>query len=195
MNRTGILMGLPPGDRPATGGAVVVFVLFVLLIGFVSVLVACVNQWRRSRELGARAVPCDCNWLWGWGAVLLVNLVVPLWFGATVTANGGQMGMCLGVIVVWLLGHFAVARLSALRGPLVVGGVVVALSQYVLIGHIIAGLIALSAVNQVADGPLTNASAFAVTLLTASQLAVVALVIGFPLCLWYRSFDGGIRKE
>lgn len=195
MTHTAILMGLPPGDRPATGGAVVAFVLIVLLVGFSSVLVAYVKQWRKSRALGVRAFPCGSGWLWGWAAVLLANLVVPLWFGSSVTANCGQMGMCLGILVVWLLGHFIVARLNRLRGPLVVGGVVVALSQYILIGHIVAGLIAMSAVNQVAEGPMTNARAFAVTLLTAAQLAVAALAFGLPLCLWYHTFDGRIHAN
>ncbi|WP_171470905.1 hypothetical protein [Frigoriglobus tundricola] len=118
------------------------------------------------------------EWRWGWAAVLLMNLPVALLFGFFVTSRSGAFGMLAGVFVVWLAGHFAVARFARVRGALIVGGICVAVLQVIPLLQIGAGL---SAVALLADRAMeiSAAAAFAVTLMTGGQLIVAALVAGY----------------
>jgi len=106
-----------------------------------------------------------------------MNLPVALLFGFLVTSPSGVFGMLVGVFTVWLAGHFALTRYTHVRNALVVGGIFIAVLQVVPLLQIGAGL---SAVSILADGDtkLSGTTAFAVTLLTGGQLAVVALVSG-----------------
>jgi hypothetical protein len=119
------------------------------------------------------------EWQWGWGIVLLANLPMPLLFGLFVVSNSGQLGMLAGVAVVWFAGHLHVGRSAVLRGPLLLGGGCVALSQIFPLLHIGAGTLSVETLGN--DRELAPGLAFVATLLTAAQLLAVALVCGFFL--------------
>jgi hypothetical protein len=133
------------------------------------------------------------EWQWGWLMVVLANVPVPLIFGCLVTANGGLFGMLEGVVVVWLCGHFVVARIGFVRCVLVPGGVLVALSQVIPVLQIGAGSFALQAARPVGRS-MTEVEGFLVTLLTAGQLVVVALVCGLGVRAMGLVIEGRIHR-
>jgi hypothetical protein len=155
-------------------------------------------------ETTSRAPPSHSRELqWGWFVVLLANLPVPLFFGFLVTSMAGAFGMIAGLVVVWLIGHGFVARVSAVREPLMVGGAFVALSQLIPLVQFVAGALALHAITGrdlvralAVDGCVAAmfADGFAVTMLTAAFLTVVALAVGFVLRA-ARLFDGRIARN
>ena len=196
MLETGILMGLPPANGPGSGARIViVFVMSAsLLIALISYLMS--GGWSGVRTDAPDALTCPTGWLWGWAVLLLFNLPLPLLFGFGMTSGAGTFGMLAGVGVVWLIGHLAIARVSEIRDPLLVGGIIVALSQVIPVAHIFAGALALAAITGSDVKNLDSAPAgFAVTLLTAALLAVVALMIGFVLCAVVGALEAWDRRS
>lgn len=190
MTETGILMGAPPSSSTATLGASAV-VLVVLLAGVLIVVLACLRQPR-----DAPAEPYSRGWQWAWAFVFLVNLPIPLIFGSEATEGVGRFTMLAGVAVVWLIGHFIVSRVSAIRAQLLVGGLCVAISQGFPIAHVLAGLMAFDAVGVSPVGTLSPPASFAVTLLTAALLAVAALTVGFALhAIAFATDKLSVRKQ
>jgi hypothetical protein len=86
--------------------------------------------------------------------------------------------MIVGMLAVWLCGHLVVTRVASVRGVLLLGGVCTALSQVFPLLQIVAGATALEAVPLHESGPEVEAAAFVVTIFTAGQILVVALICG-----------------
>ena len=133
------------------------------------------------------------EWQWAWLAVFLMNLPLPLLFGFAVTSSGGGYGMLVGVGAVWLIGHVAVARFHFQRGAIVFGGAFLAVSQLLPLLQIAAGMAAMTVAAFNPHRSFANELAFAVTLLTAAQLAVAALGLGRVL-RWLASWQGTERR-
>lgn len=138
-------------------------------------------MWRACRE----------GWYWhpAWAAVLAANLIVPAPLGWEVTRDGDRGGLVGGVALLWAAGHLLLARVPAAGRPVVLGGVVTALTQLFPVLQIMAGLTSLWVVRMASDPDpdpdggmsargMTDAEAFAATLLTAAQVGMVALVCG-----------------
>src|SRR5262249_44423570 len=119
---TAILMGGPPTSGMA-GPARIIF-LFALSAGLLIALLPCLScgGWSGARTETQEPSDSPREWLWGWGVVFLLNLPLPLFFGFLLTSETATFGMLAGVVVVWLIGHFAVSRVREVRGALVVGG-------------------------------------------------------------------------
>lgn len=183
MTETGIMLGIAYTSSAAAPARIVI--AFVLSAGLLLMVLAHLLCGGRS---GAQAEPQSApdhprEWQWGWFVVFLFNLPLPLLFGFGMTSRAGTFGMLAGLGVVWLIGHRAVAHVREVRAPLMIGGVVVAFSQFLPLLQICAGALALVAVTSHDFDKVESAGdGFAVTVLTAALLAVVALVIGFGLC-------------
>lgn len=118
---------------------------------------------------------------WGWFALFAANLPLPLFFALDVTREGGAIGMCAALALLWWCGHVLAPRVPKLSGVIAVGGVLLAFGQFVLVGHIIAGLAALFVVESLSPGEagaLSEVQGFFVTILTASELLLAALALG-----------------
>lgn len=194
MTENGILMGAPPSAAAGAGARVTI--LFVLAVGFLIVLIGV----SICRGASARAGPHDTSsdshgWLWGWVAVFLANLPLPLLFGFAVTSGNSTLGMLAGVAVVWLIGHFAVARVRPIRTPLMFGGAVIAASQVLPLAQIVAGMLAMTAVTGRDVGLQSAPDGFAVTLLTAALLAVAALALGFVFHAMGRLIEASVSRS
>jgi hypothetical protein len=120
-----------------------------------------------------------------WSAVYVSNLLVPLFLGLGVTAKGGRVGMSVVVIVVWLLGLWAV-RYTVLRRSLFIGGAVTAATQLFPMLQVAAGMFALGGWSRLSGGvddphnaQLSELGGCVVTACVAVQLLLAALVIGF----------------
>lgn len=128
------------------------------------------------------------NW---WVLVFLGNLFIPLLLGWDMTTPRGRVGMGLGILVLCLLGIVACARSVLVGRMLIVGGAVVALSQFLPIPQIIAGSIGMNtgvAVGLVRALPerqnepedVSNvAGGLVVTLMSGGLLMAAAIVLGF----------------
>jgi hypothetical protein len=121
------------------------------------------------------------KWQWNWLVLFIANLPLPLALGIGVLHNGGFLGMLAALPLLWLCGHVAVERMPRLRGPLAVGGTLVALAQCAVVVHLCAGFVALWLVKQL--GPessdrLSEVQAFFATAFTAGQLLFAALLFG-----------------
>lgn len=118
---------------------------------------------------------------WGWFALFAANLPLPLFFALDVTREGGAIGMCAALVLLWWCGHVVAPRVPKLSGTVAVGGVLLAFGQFVLIGHIVAGLAALFVVESLSPGEagaLSEVQGFFVTVLTAGELLLAALALG-----------------
>jgi hypothetical protein len=93
-----------------------------------------------------------------WALVFGLNLIVSLFFGWMVTAEGGRIGMAAGVALLWYLGH----RLCAISDPfgraLVAGGFVVALTQLFPIAHIFVGIVSVGIAQSLLHEPDSGSS-------------------------------------
>src|SRR5262245_53675031 len=130
MSETGILMGMTYTDSATSVRVVIALVMSAgLLLAVLAYLLA--GDWFGSRADAPDAPARPREWLWGWFALLLFNLPLALMFGFGTTSAAGTFGMLAGVVVVWLIGHHLVARVREVREPLMIGGVIVGLSQVV----------------------------------------------------------------
>lgn len=143
---------------------------------------------------GLRAAMPPREWQWGWGICFLANIPVALFFGLMATDKGGLSGMLVGVLAVWFCGHLVATHIPTARGALLLGGACTALSQFFPLLQIAAGLAALEVVPLQMSGHPTETSAFAVTILTAGQLLVVALFCGAALRGVGRLIEGRISR-
>lgn len=121
------------------------------------------------------------EWQFCWAVAVALNLPVVLLFGIGATMKSGLFGMCAGIGAVWLTGAVAVALVPWVRGILVHGSWMFALTQLFPIVQIMAGGTALELCapgTGPAAGPMSNLTAFLVTVLTAAQLLLVIIVSG-----------------
>ncbi|HET6880105.1 MAG TPA: hypothetical protein VFI31_08115 [Pirellulales bacterium] len=119
----------------------------------------------------------------GWFVVFLFNLGVPLIFGWPLTEEGGRSGLFAGALALFLLGCALCAWLRPAGRALVVGGVVVGLSQILPFLQIMAGVAGLSSIEILGFGrsPHGDATLFVVTVVTGGLLMAVALVVGLAV--------------
>lgn len=118
---------------------------------------------------------------WGWFALFVANLPLPLLLAFDVTRGGGAVGMCVALVLLWLCGHTLAPRVPKLSARIAVGGVLLAFGQFVPVGHMIAGLAALFVVEVLSPGgagALSEVQGFFVTVLTAGELLLAALALG-----------------
>jgi hypothetical protein len=115
-------------------------------------------------------------WL-AWTVVLAANLIVPLPLGLEITEGGGRIGMALAILAWWTLGLIACGRHPDLARSLIVGGLVVGLSQLVPVLQVAAGFAALGTWR--ADvRTFGGLDGFAVTALTGGELLAAAYACG-----------------
>ena len=127
---------------------------------------------------------CPAGW---WTAVYAANLVLPLTVGVPMTTKsaGGLVGMLAALVVVWLVGVGGCYHLPRAAEAVAVGGMYVAMLQFLPCLHVAAlGVGLFGWVGVTGESPLrapgwrSELGAFAVTLLTALFLLLVAWVFG-----------------
>ena len=129
------------------------------------------------------------NWSSAWLVTFASNLVVPVLFGCMLTKLSGCCGMALATSLAWWTGHRLFKKTEEAAKCLVIGGIVVAVTQVCPFLHIYAGSAAVNVWAHVggpsASGktgiPLSAIGAFLVTVMTATQLMVAAAMIGYVL--------------
>jgi hypothetical protein len=130
------------------------------------------------------------KWALAWSVLFATNLPLPLVFGWSASEAHARAGMALAAVVWWALGLWAGRQGPALRRPLLIGAAVVAVFQFLVIPHLIAGMIAglvwdvlrellrMGRLSTREPYLTTVADGLAVTLLTAVELTMVTLAIG-----------------
>jgi hypothetical protein len=120
---------------------------------------------------------CQAWWL----PVFAANLVVPLFFAASVTSGIAWVEVYLAVSTYWLAGIYACKKTKTTGLSLIIGGVLVGLSQFWPMLHIAAGALALSVNSVDPMEPLTSVlSGFLATAIVGGILLSVAMLVGFP---------------
>ena len=103
------------------------------------------------------------------------------------TDQDGFIGMLFAVTLLWLLTHGIFDRHRSLRGPLLTGGVCVAISQFYPALQFVAGAVSVTVASRLipitdhggrALQKLSMPGAILATMLTGGSLLVVAVVIG-----------------
>jgi hypothetical protein len=126
--------------------------------------------------------------LLAWTAVFGVNLIVPYPIGLAATAGGGRIGMNIGVIVLWAAGAAAVYRFRALSLTLPLGGLLVALAQFIpalqwcaaATGGVVATSLGFDSPDALGPPAWTEAGGFVATIVTGGLLNLAAVVLAFP---------------
>jgi hypothetical protein len=132
--------------------------------------------------------------MWTFGAWLFVfatNLAVPLLFSSSVTQAHGSLGMVFAILALLTLGGFLCTYHRELSRALLIGGVLIAMTQLIPIPQILAGWIGLAIGNALGlaefsrgDQPARLTSefgGFVVTLITGGILITAAACIGLTL--------------
>ena len=106
---------------------------------------------RAAEVVDARPLPIGSfqsprpAWTYGaWIFVCAINMAVPLFFSATLTEEHGKLGMVLAVVSFFICGCFLCAFQRDLALAVIIGGVVVAMTQLMPILQIVAGTIGLA---------------------------------------------------
>jgi MFS family permease len=131
-------------------------------------------------------------WTYGaWIFVCAINMAVPLLFSATLTEEHGKLGMLLAVVSFFLCGCLLCAFQRNLALAVIIGGVIVALTQLFPILHIVAGWIGMAVGDLLGvadfgrgdDSPrlLNELGGFVVTLVTGGILMAIATGIGLTI--------------
>ncbi len=119
-----------------------------------------------------------------WGAVVLINLPVPLMLGMACSRGGSVIGMPIGILAVLLTGLWCCRRIPKAMTMLNSGAVVTALSQFWPIAHDIIGIFAVGISRLVfdreaGDRMLTKViSVTSATLLTGGGLIFLSFIFG-----------------
>jgi MFS family permease len=136
-------------------------------------------------------------WTYGaWIFVCAINMAVPLLFSATLTEEHGRLGMLLAVVSFFFCGCFLCAFQRGLALAVIIGGVIVALTQLFPILHIVAGWIGMAVGDALGladfgtgdQSPrlLNELGGFVVTLITGGILMAIATGIGLAI-QWFRA--------
>ncbi|SMP62203.1 hypothetical protein SAMN06265222_107261 [Neorhodopirellula lusitana] len=125
-----------------------------------------------------------------WGMLMGVNSIVPMILAREVVLEKAYPGMFAGMFACLVGGAWLCIRFPVLQRPIVAGSYVTAITQFVPIGQVICGMLAIAfcdALNLCGDWNDTNfqpeliaspIGAFAVTVTTGILLALIALTFG-----------------
>lgn len=119
-----------------------------------------------------------------WGAVVLLNLPIPLMFGMSFCKGESVIGMPIGILIVLLAGLWCCRRTPKAMSMLNSGAIITALSQFWPIAHIMIGSIAVGISRLAFDRDantenLTGViSATSATLLTGIGLILLSFIFG-----------------
>ena len=124
-----------------------------------------------------------------WTVVVLVNLIVPYLFAGGMTGPMGGWGIFLGVVLVLLFGIWASSALPMGVLLTVRGGVLVALSQFFPVIHLMAGLLSIDfyrrtgmiPAEQLDRGNVGFLSALLLTVSTGGILLMISCGLGVIL--------------
>ncbi len=134
------------------------------------------------------------RWQIAWSVVYGINLIFPLLIGWFLANPTGRLGIVIAILLMWLIGHLAVARSVRFRFTLVAGGICVGLSQVFPLLHYFAGTVGLEITSRLLRMPslfeddtrpeiTTGLAGFPTTILTGGILMVAALACGQILFL------------
>jgi hypothetical protein len=139
-----------------------------------------------------------------WAFVLAINMAVPLLFSGSVTEQHGKLGMGVALLSFLVCGCYLCAYHRKLALALLVGGVLVALTQLFPILQILAGLIGMAvgqSLGQTSSGAdeatphlRSEVGGFVVTLVTGGILIGAAACSGMAI-LWLTSRLGANRSK
>ena len=121
-----------------------------------------------------------------WAIVYILNLPICLFLGWGATQGSGRFGMFAGIVLLFALGLWASNLSRLLDLALIVGGIVVGLSQFAPIAQLLVGgfcvniVAGLSETNLTPDPPTLRRfeGGLLATLATGGILMTVALLIG-----------------
>ncbi len=123
-----------------------------------------------------------------WFAVFLLNLAIPLLLALSQTDERGRIGMLIAVTLLCAAGCWVCANSARAGRSLVVGGVLVGLSQLFPILQMIAGLTAITVAaalgltkREVHASITTEIGGTIVTLITGTILMSMAAGVGFVI--------------
>ncbi|QEH35324.1 hypothetical protein OJF2_38750 [Aquisphaera giovannonii] len=126
----------------------------------------------------------------GWIAVFLLNMIVPLLFGWSMTREGGRVGMAAAILTLFATGCWICTARRQLASPLLLGAAFVGLSQVFPLLQILAGsagMVAATALRVAENNDdalprvIGEAGGFVVTLVTGGLLMAASLVAGLSL--------------
>jgi len=118
-----------------------------------------------------------------WTVVVLFNVIVPLMLSWSMTQGVGHFGVGLGVLLILLLGYWASVGMPLFVLFTIRGGVLVALSQFFPVLHLIAGLLAVSFYRYSGIIPAESLDRTGVGLMGAFLLTATTGVILMSFCL------------
>ncbi|PAY18545.1 hypothetical protein CKO51_15745 [Rhodopirellula sp. SM50] len=124
-----------------------------------------------------------------WPVALGVNLIVPMLFGAEMLGKSGWSGVVIAITMFLLVGWWLCATWPRVAKRLVTGASIVALSQFVPLLQIVAGLVALGvaeAMGQASGADFdqnpfqikTELGGWIVTVVTGCIMAAASMTIG-----------------
>ncbi len=144
-----------------------------------------------------------------WIGVFVLNMAVPLLFGASMTQEHGRLGMSVAALLLLAVGCFICAASRKLARHLIVGGALVGLAQLYPILQIIAGMIGMAAGQALGMAELDDDArspgvsgelgGFVVTFVTGTILIAAGACAGMLLRLltparWWQT-HGALRSR
>ena len=159
-----------------------------------------VHDFATSGEVTATFVTKPAVLQSAWLLAVLINLPIPIMFGAGVVVGPARFGMLLGTVVVYAVGVWLCLVQSGIMWRLILGSLLTALSQFWPVLHMLVGLIAMGisrAIFFIADQNFTRIpEVISATILTGIGLILPSFVFGLiGIAVFRIQVFGGLWKE
>lgn len=123
------------------------------------------------------------KWILAWTVAYAANLIIPLYFGLLVCGKTESwLGMAMGVLVWWALPAPICFWSGRIRVALVIGAGFVAITQFIPMIHLIAGIVAIDLWQRFSETDQLNSftAGFSITMMTGLfEFAIVLLTATF----------------
>lgn len=134
--------------------------------------------------------------LWAWGIAFFLNMPVPVWLGISFTTRVSCWGIAITAAIFLMAGVILCLCFKRVGQCLVIGSFLTALSQFVPVLHLFAGIVAMDLTRDLGlsgSNPVSNDGAIRFIFPTILGVAWVSCLTGAMIAICGVSMGGLVR--